>query len=158
MKHNRFINFIKSGRFLTWLFLMLLSVVTGGSSLMAVGDNVAPQIGDEGPDPASSAEAAANEPVEPGKSDLNSPGGKKDGQDLTGSQASSTQLKEGGMIDDEWDTNIVKFYPYKTPLLSIARQVATKVPIKNWTHKHMRIGGETLDGKTTAEITGGDTI
>lgn len=62
------------------------------------------------------------------------------------------------MIDDEWDTNIVKFYPYKTPLLSIARQVATKVPIKNWTHKHMRIGGETLDGKTTAEITGGDTI
>ena len=125
---------------------------------MAVGDNVAPQIGDEGPNPATAAEAAANEPVEPGKSDLNSPGGKKDGQDLTGSQASSTQLKEGGMIDDEWDNNIVKFYPYKTPLLSIARQVAAKVPIKNWTTKHMRIGGETLDGKTTAEITGGDTI
>lgn len=158
MKHNRFINFIKSGRFLTWLFLMLLSVVTGGSSLMAVADNVAPQIGDEGPAPASAAEAAANEPVEAGKSDLNSPGGKKDGQDLTGSQASSTQLKEGDMIDEEWDRNIVKFYPYKTPLLSIARQVATKVDIKNWTAKHMRIGGETLDGKTTAQITGGDTI
>lgn len=76
MKHYRFINFIKSGHFLTWLLLMLLSVVTGGSSLMAVGDNVAPQIGDEGPDPASAAEAAANEPVEPGKSDLNSPGQK----------------------------------------------------------------------------------
>lgn len=157
MKHYRFINFIKSGRFLTWLFLMLLSVVTGGSSLMAVADNVAPQIGDEGPAPASAAEAAANEPVKAGKSDLNSPGGKKDGQDLTGSQASSTQLKEGDMIDEEWDRNIVKFYPYKTPLLSIARQVATKVAIKNWTAKHMRIGGETLDGKTTAQITGGDT-
>lgn len=125
---------------------------------MAVGDNVAPQIGDEGPAPATAAEVAANEPVEAGKSDLNSPGGKKDGQDLTGSQASSTQLKEGDMIDEEWDRNIVKFYPYKTPLLSIARQVASKVPIKNWTAKHMRIGGETLDGKTTAEITGGDTI
>lgn len=92
MKKNHFINYIKSGRFLMWLFLMLLSVVTGGSSLMAVGDNVAPQIGNEGPAPASAAEATANEPVESGKSDLNSPGGKKDGQDLTGSQASSTQL------------------------------------------------------------------
>ena len=121
-------------------------------------DAVAPQIGDEGPDPASAEEATANEPVEAGKSDLNSPGGKQDGQDLTGSQASSTQLKEGGMIDEEWDRNIVKFYPYKTPLLSIARQVAAKVGIKTWTAKHMRIGGETLDGKTTAEITGGDTI
>lgn len=158
MKRNHFINFIKSGRFLTWLFLMLLSVVTGGSSLMAVGDNVAPQIGDEGNTPATATEVADKEPVVAGKSDLNSPGGKNNGQDLTGSQASSTQLNEGGMIEEEWDRNIVKFYPYKTPLLSIARQVAVKVPIKNWTAKHMRIGGETLDGKTTAEITGGDTI
>ena len=155
---EKIIKFVKSGRFLMWMLLMILSVVTGGASLMAVGDAVAPQIGDEGPDPASAEEAKANEPVEAGKSDLNSPGGKQDGQDLTGSQASSTQLKEGGMIDEEWDRNIVKFYPYKTPLLSIARQVAAKVGIKNWTAKHMRIGGETLDGKTTAAITGGDTI
>lgn len=155
---EKIIKFVKSGRFLMWMLLMILSVVTGGASLMAVGDAVAPQIGDEGPDPASAEEAKANEPVEAGKSDLNSPGGKQDGQDLAGSQASSTQLKEGGMIDEEWDRNIVKFYPYKTPLLSIARQVAVKVGIKNWTAKHMRIGGETLDGKTTAAITGGDTI
>ena len=155
---EKIIKFVKSGRFLMWMLLMILSVVTGGASLMAVGDAVAPQIGDEGPDPASAEEAKANEPVEAGKSDLNSPGGKQNGQDLTGSQASSTQLKEGNMIDEEWDRNIVKFYPYKTPLLSIARQVAAKVGIKNWTAKHMRIGGETLDGKTTAAITGGDTI
>lgn len=155
---EKIIKIVKSGRFLMWMLLMILSVVTGGASLMAVGDAVAPPIGDEGPDPASAAEAKANEPVEAGKSDLNSPGGKQDGQDLTGSQASSTQLKEGDMIDEEWDRKIVKFYPYKTPLLSIARQVAAKVGIKNWTAKHMRIGGETLDGKTTAAITGGDTI
>lgn len=155
---EKIIKCIKSGRFLMWMLLMILSVVTGGASLMAVGDAVAPQIGNEGPDPASAEEASAAEPVEAGKSDLNSPGGKQDGQDLTGSQASSTQLKEGGMVDEEWDRNIVKFYPYKTPLLSIARQVAAKVGIKNWTAKHMRIGGETLDGKTTAAITGGDTI
>ena len=93
MKHYRFINFIKSGQFLTWLLLMLLSVVTGGSSLMAVADNVAPQIGDEGNTPATAAEVAEHEHVEAGKSDLDSPGGKKDGQDLTGTQASSTQLK-----------------------------------------------------------------
>ena len=151
-------NYLKSGKFLAWLTLMLFAVVTGGASMMAVGDNVAPQIGGEGPDPASKAEVGDHEPVKAGESDLDSPGGKKDGQNLDGTQASSTQLGEGGMIDDEWDTNIVKFYPYRTPLLSIARQVATKVNIKNWTAKHMRIGGETLDGKTTQTINAGDTI
>ena len=151
-------NYLKSGKFLAWLTLMLFAVVTGGASMMAVGDNVAPQIGGEGPDPASKAEVGDHEPVKAGESDLGSPGGKQDGQNLDGTQASSTQLGEGGMIDDEWDTNIVKFYPYRTPLLSIARQVATKVNIKNWTAKHMRIGGETLDGKTTQTINAGDTI
>ena len=67
MKHYRFINFIKSGHFLTWLLLMLLSVVTGGSSLMAVADNVAPQIGDEGNTPATAAEVAEHEHVEAGR-------------------------------------------------------------------------------------------
>lgn len=149
---------LKSGKFLAWLTLTLLAVVTGGTSAMAMADNVAPQIGDEGNSPASKTEVEEHEPVDPNVSDRKSPGGKMDGQGLDGTQASSTQLNEGGMIDDEWDTNIVKFYPYRTPLLSIARQVSTKVNIKNWTAKHMRVGGETLDGVTTQEIAGGDTI
>lgn len=155
---KKVINQICSVKSVVWLVCMICAVLTGGTALLAVGDNVSPQVGNEGVDPASAADVAAGEPVEAGKSDLNSPGGRQDGQDLTGSQASSTQLEEGGMIEDEWDKEVVKFYPYKTPLLSIARQVSKKVTIKNWKHKHMRVGGETLDGMTTQTIAAGDTI
>mgnify|MGYP003457760052 FL=1 len=133
-----------STQFICKMILMILAVVTGGGA-MAVADLVEPQIGDEGPNPASDATVKATEPVEAGKSDRLSPGGKKDGQDLTGSQASSTQLKEGGLLEKEWDNEIVKFYPYKTPLLSIVRRMAKTVTIRNWSISHMRVGGDTLD-------------
>lgn len=154
---NKLINFFNSNQYICKMVLMFLAVVTGGS-VLAMADNVEPQIGGEGVNPADGATVEANEPVVEGKSDKLSPGGNHDGQDLTPSQASSTQLNEGGLIEDEWDSQVVKFYPYKTPLLSIARQVSTKVSIKNWTKKHFRVGGETLDGVTTAKIAAGDTI
>lgn len=146
-----------STQFICKMILMILAVVTGGGA-MAVSDLVEPQIGDEGPNPASDATVKATEPVEAGKSDRLSPGGKKDGQDLTGSQASSTQLKEGGLLEKEWDNEIVKFYPYKTPLLSIVRRMAKTVTIRNWSISHMRVGGDTLDGQVTVKIETGDTI
>lgn len=155
---EKVINNLGGMKHVAWMIAALCAVVTGGSSLLALGDNVEPQVGDEGISPAGASDVSAHEPVDAGTSDLNSPGGRQDGQNLTGSQASSTQLLEGGMIDDEWDREVVKFYPYKTPLLSIARQVSKKVTIKNWTHKHMRVGGETLDGVTTQTIAAGDTI
>lgn len=149
---------ICSVKTVVWLVCMICAVLTGGTTLLAVAANLSPQVGGEGPSPATTDNVTDNEPVEAGKSDLKSPGGHQDGQDLTGSQASSSQLLEGGLIDDEWDQEVVKFYPYKTPLLSIARQISKKVTIKNWTHKHMRVGGETLDGMTTQVIPAGDTI
>lgn len=139
------------------MVLMLLAVVTGGG-VLALADNVEPQIGNEGVEPASKETVEAKEPVNPESNDRLSPGGKKDGQDLTGSQASSTQLREGGLLDKEWDSEIVKFYPFKTPILSIVRQMAKTVNIKNWSVSHQRVGGETLDGQVTQKIVAGDTV
>lgn len=139
------------------MVLMLLAVVTGGG-VLALADNVEPQIGNEGVEPASKETVEAKEPVNPEGNDRFSPGGKKDGQDLTGSQASSTQLREGGLLDKEWDSEIVKFYPFKTPILSIVRRMAKTVNIKNWSVSHQRVGGETLDGQVTQKIVAGDTV
>ena len=139
------------------MVLMLLAVVTGGG-VLALADNVEPQIGNEGVEPASKETVNAKEPVNPDTNDRLSPGGKKDGQDLTGSQASSTQLREGGLLEKEWDSEIVKFYPFKTPILSIVRQMAKTVNIKNWSVSHKRVGGETLDGQVTQKIVAGDTV
>ena len=146
-----------STQFICKMILMILAVVTGGGA-MAMADLVEPQIGDEGPNPASKETVAAKEPVDPNASDRLSPGGKKDGQDLTGSQASSTQLREGGLLDKEWDSEIVKFYPFKTPLLSTVRRMAKTVNIKNWSISHQRVGGETLDGQIIQKIETADTI
>lgn len=156
MKKNCFKNFM-SGQFIMKMILMLVAVVTGGG-MMAVADLVEPQIGDEGVNPASKETVAAKEPVDPKANDRLSPGRNKDGQDLTGSQASSTQLREGGLLDKEWDSEIVKFYPFKTPLLSIVRRMAKTVNIKNWSISHQRVGGETLDGQTIQKIETADTI
>lgn len=139
------------------MVLMLLAVATGGG-VLALADNVEPQIGNEGVEPASKETVEAKEPVNPDTNDRLSPGGKKDGQDLTGSQASSTQLREGGLLEKEWDSEIVKFYPFKTPILSIVRQMAKTVNIKNWSVSHQRVGGETLDGQVTQKIVSGDTV
>lgn len=139
------------------IFMMLLAVVTGGG-VMAAADTFEPQIGNEGPNPASADIVSEKEPVNANTNDRLSPGGRKDGQDLTGTQASSTQLREGGLLDKEWDDEIVKFYPFKTPLLSIVRQMAKTVNIKNWEVSHQRVGGETLDGQVTTAIAAGDTI
>lgn len=139
------------------MVLMLLAVATGGG-VLALADNVEPQIGNEGVEPASKETVEAKEPVNPDTNDRLSPGGKKDGQDLTGSQASSTQLREGGLLGKEWDSEIVKFYPFKTPILSIVRRMAKTVNIKNWSVSHQRVGGETLDGQVTQKIVAGDTV
>lgn len=139
------------------MVLMLLAVATGGG-VLALADNVEPQIGNEGVEPASKETVETKEPVNPDTNDRLSPGGKKDGQDLTGSQASSTQLREGGLLDKEWDSEIVKFYPFKTPILSIVRRMAKTVNIKNWFVSHQRVGGETLDGQVTQKIVAGDTV
>ncbi len=149
--------FSEKQNFIFKMILMLLAVVTGGGA-MAMADNVEPPLDSAGAKPATADAVAAGESVDPDKSDRLSPGGKQDGQDLTGTQASSTQIEKGGLMDEEWDNEITKFTPYKVPLLTIMRKVSKTIKVSNWIVKHMRVGGETLDGVTTAAIAAGATI
>ena len=133
--------------------LFVLAVVSGGGAMAdATVVNDAP-IGDEGPEPATATEVAANEPANPANNDLHTPGDGSAGETLNGTQMSSSQQRREDNIDDEWDKGITQFQPWRTPLLSIARRVARKVQIQNWEIKHARIGGDTLDGRTTSAIT-----
>ena len=142
-------NFMRALSFL----LFVLAVVSGGGAMAdATVVNDAP-IGDEGPAPATAVEAAANEPADPNANDLHIPGDGTVGETLNGTQLSSSQQRKEDNIDDEWDRGITQFQPWRTPLLSIARRVARKVNLQNWTVKHARIGGDTLDGRVTSAIT-----
>lgn len=143
--------------------LAFVAMVFGGAG-MAMADLVEPQIGNEGPT-ANNAKAGSplnpgsdHDPVDPSVNDRVGPGGNRYGQDLTGTQLSSTQLTKGDLVEDEWDSNIVKYKPFRNPLLSIARQVTRKQTIQNWAVNHMRVGGETLEVVTTAAITAGNSI
>lgn len=148
------------------VLMFVLAVVSGGAT-MAVA------ITDEGPDPNAGQTGApdagtavdaeghnqgydpsnptfAADPAYPGANDRRAPGGNKNGQDLTGTQASATQIVKGGLAEDEWDNEIVKFRPWNTPLLSLIRKVSKTYKTDGYVRKHMRLGGETLEVKVTA--------
>ncbi len=135
------------------LIVGVLAVVSGGGAMAtATVVNDAP-IGDEGAVPATAAEAAAADPANPSNNDLHIPGDGAAGETLNGTQMSSSQQRKEENVEDEWDAGITQFQPWRTPLLSIARRVSRKVQLQNWTVKHARIGGDTLDGRTTSAIT-----
>lgn len=114
---------------------------------------------DNGTDPNTKTDpASSHDPANPENNDLHTPGDGSAGETLNGTQASSSQQDREGNIDDEWDSQITQFQPWRNPLLSIARKVSRKVNINNWYVKHPRIGGDTLDGRTLAAIEAGDSI
>lgn len=154
---KKVINYFSNSQNIFKMLMMLLAVVTGGGAL-AMADNVEPKIGDEGTSPATADAVENGEVVDAEKSDRLAPGGKLEGQDLTNTQASSTQIEKGGLMEDEWDNEVSKFSPYKVPLLTIMRKISKTIPVSNWIVKHMRVGGETLDGVVTSEISAGSTI
>lgn len=139
------------------MLIMLLAVITGGIG-MAAGAT----IGSEGPDPTS--KDGAHDPADPNvgtgqapdaegnESARLAPGDGSAGQNLDGTQASSSQARQGGLEDDEWDSEVTKFQPWRNPFLALVRQITRKVTISNWSVKHGRIGGETLDGTTKTKI------
>lgn len=141
--------------------IMFVMAVVSGGAMMAV------TITDEGPDPNTSANPGtaadgansnnAEDPAHPDANDRMAPGGAVNGQDLTGTQASATQITKGGLAEDEWDNEIVKFRPWNTPLLSIIRKVSKTIKTDGYVRKHMRVGGETLEAtiKKSAGVTGG---
>lgn len=166
-------NFLTTHKgWLAQMCLLILACVTGGAAMCAAGDvpidytgddHVTPEIGSEGPGVNTSSVGPVNpgsnhEPVQEGYSDLPAPGGNVAGQDLTGSQLSSTQITKGGLLDDEWDERLVRFEPYNTPFLSLCRRLTNKKTINNWSVNHMRVGGDLMEVVTTSNITAGDTI
>ena len=135
------------------ILLCVLAVMSGGGA-MAVGtvenpseDNMSKE------DPAKD-----HDPVDPDVNDRQAPGGDSAGQELTGTQATATQMREGGLEEEERESDIVVLRPHKVPLLTIISRVSKTKPVKNYVVKHARVGGETIDGKTTQAITGGATI
>lgn len=162
---KKIINSIKDVRL--WGFIcFVLALVCGGAGMAVT-------IGNEGPDandnsnPGTAADAdgvgqgrknvLSADPAHPDANDRVAPGGNKNGQDLTGTQASATQITKGGLAEDEWDNEIVKFRPWNTPLLSIIRHVSKTIKTDGYVRKHMRVGGETLEATTIGAIDGGST-
>ena len=86
------------------------------------------------------------------------PGGDFAGQELTGTQASATQMREGGLEDQEREDKITQIRPYKVPFLRILSRVAKTQSVTNYSVMHARVGGETIDGTVTTNISAGATI
>lgn len=137
-------------RVLSFMLFVLAVVSGGGAMAMPTVVNDAP-IGDEGPSPKDT-NNPGNEIANPNNNDMHIPGDGTVGETLNGTQMSSSQQRKEENIDDEWDAGITQFQPWRTPLLSIARRVSRKVKLQNWTVKHARIGGDTLDGRTASAI------
>ena len=137
--------------------VLMLAVFTGGFTMAAaIGEEGNEPLGKSDPgDPANPEVGNGGDPNQETNGRL-APGDKTAGQSLDGTQASSTQLNEGGLVEDEWDQELVTFQPWKHPLLTVIRKVTRKQNISNWSVKHPRVGGETLDGFTKKAITAGD--
>lgn len=138
--------------------LIVLAVMIGGAGMAAgatIGAEGPDPVGKEDPhDPADPDAGTGQRPDADGNRDARlTPGDTTAGQNLNGTQASSTQARQGGLEDEEWDSEVTKFQPFRNPLLALARQVTRKVNISNWTVSHGRVGGETLDGRTKVKIT-----
>lgn len=146
--------FKKHGNAISGILSVVAIILSFGCGIMmADGTAVEPTIGNEGPTPGASTETASA-----ATSDRIAPGGHTVGQDLTGTQASSSQATAGGLVEDEWDNQIIKYKPFRNPLNSIIRAKARTQKITNWSIKHMRVGGETLEVVTTKAIAAGSTI
>ncbi|MBQ7685214.1 MAG: hypothetical protein IJT48_12075 [Bacteroidaceae bacterium] len=133
--------------------LAVIAVMSGGGA-MAVGT-----IENPNPDNMQQADPAADhESVDADANTRQTPGGDSAGQDLTGTQASATQMREGGLEEDIREEKITQLRPYKNPLLRILSRVSKTQTVNGYRIMHARVGGETLDGVITQAIAAGTTI
>lgn len=140
------------------LLLFVLAVVSGGGAMAVADDLVEPQIGDEGGTPATAEDVENREVVEEGVSDRQMPGGEAAGQSLTGTQASATQMREGGLEETEREETLTQLKPYRVPFMRLLARVAKERKVQNYRVMHARVGGETLDGTITQAISAGDSV
>lgn len=134
-----------SFHFVVSCILCMLAVMTGGGMAMAEVPVV--------PDPNNPVD-----PVDPNVDNLPNPDGNGAGQDLSGSQASATQLHEGDLVQPDYDEDVIHFRCHKFVLLNRARTVAQQRTCRDYETIHFRIGEEDLTGVTKADIAAGASI
>ena len=147
---KQILDFLKDKKFLVFnLLCLVMAVATGGAYAMALSDT------GEGGNVAG---------ADPDTNDMQAPGVNAEGemnmagQDLQGTAASATQLRGGGLADDEYDEIISKFRPFQFPLDTDIRRQASQKKVKGYEVKHIQSGSSVLDCETTAEVAGGDQV
>ena len=145
-------NFVERHGLLISLLFVVISVLTGGSGICLA----AAEAGGEPPvaDPAN----PSTDPVNPETNNMGDPTGNGAGQNLPGTQGSGTQIRRGGLADEEYDPDVVKYNAPKYVLLNLARTVAVQRSVKGYEISHPRIGEAELVLRTISNISAGETI
>ena len=140
-------NFMTKHGLLISLMFLMVAVLTGAPGICFAADT--PVVD---PDP------AHPDPANPTVNNMGDSTGEGAGQNLPGTQASATQMREGGLADDEYDPDIVKYNAPKYVLLNLARTVAVQRKVNGYEIQHPRIGEAELVLRTTAAIAEAETI
>lgn len=145
-------NFVERHGLLISLLFVVISVLTGGSGICLA----AAEAGGEPPvaDPAN----PTTDPVNPETNNMGDPTGQGAGQELPGTQGSGTQIRRGGLADEEYDPDVVKYNAPKYVLLNLARTVAVQRKVNGYEISHPRIGEAELVLRTISNISEGETI
>ena len=145
-------NFVEKHSLIISLLFVLVSVLTGGAGICLA----AAEAGGEPPvgDPAN----PSTDPVNPEMNNMGDPTGEGAGQNLPGTQGSGTQIRRGGLADEEYDPDVVKYNAPKYVLLNLARTVAVQRKVTGYEISHPRIGEAELVLRTVTDIAEGETI
>jgi len=145
-------NFVTKHRLLISLMFVVIAVLTGGTGICLA----AAEAGGDPPvaDPAN----PSTDPVDPDVNNMGDPTGNGAGQNLPGTQGSGTQIRRGGLADEEYDPDVVKYNAPKYVLLNLARTVAVQRSVKGYEISHPRIGEAELVLRTITDIAEGETI
>lgn len=145
-------NFVTKHGLLVSLLLMAMAVLSGGTGICLA----AAEAGGEPPvaDPAN----PSTDPVNPDVNNMGDSTGEGAGQNLPGTQASGTQIRRGGLADEEYDPDVVKYNAPKYVLLNLARTVAVQRSVKGYEISHPRIGEAELVLRTLTDIDEAETI
>ena len=140
------IKIMKSMGFISCL-LFALSIVFGADAAMAAASVTAT-------DPKSSTESAGPVLTNAGTGAI--PDSKGMETDLTGTVASATQLREGGLADPEIDEYISKFRPYMFAADTDMRKMAKQRKVTGYEVEHYSSAASNLNGVFKSEISDTD--
>ena len=144
---KKIVNFVRKHQLIVSMMFLMIAVLTGGTGYSFAADMPVTE-----PDP------AHPDPANPNVNNMGDATGKGAGQNLPGTQASGTQIREGGLADEEYDPDVVKYNAPKFVLLNLARTVAVQRNVKGYEIEHPRIGEAELVLRTTSAIAEAETI